>query len=484
MSEIVTKHDLPSSWKWCTLDDVADVGAGNPAPQGENKFENGNMPFVRVRDMGKLQGQVRLHEVGDYVNTKGAEGLKLIKKGSVLFTKSGASTLLNQRAVLGQDSYVVSHIAIAKPKEGILSEWVYYWMRLIDFGKLAHGANMPSLPLSKAKVIPIPLAPPEQQKRIVAKIEELFSHIDAGIEALKKAKQLLKQYRQSVLKAAVTGELTKEWRVANKDKLEPASRLLERILKERRQKWEEFESEKHKVTNKSPKNEDWKKRYKEPIDFDFDDEMELPSEWVQTSLDSVTNLLTDYHANGSYKVLKEYVVLKDEPDHAVYIRSKNFEKEDYTNDLKYVSEEAYKKLWKSKLFGGEIVVGKIGNAGRVYIMPEAKMPTTLGMNLFMLKLNKYVNNEYIYYMLKSSLGALQISRRVKGVGNPTIDKFSLKNIFMPLPSEEEQDVIVELIEDKFEKINRLEKDIDFQLVKAKKNKQSILASAFSGKISQ
>ena len=114
--------------------------------------------------------------------------------------------------------------------------------------------------LESSKDYDIPLAPPEQQKRIVAKIEELFSHIDAGIEALKKAKQLLKQYRQSVLKAAVTGELTKEWREANKDKLEPASQLLERILKERRQKWEEQQLEQFKAKGKMPKDDKWKRK--------------------------------------------------------------------------------------------------------------------------------------------------------------------------------------------------------------------------------
>src|SRR5690606_24720681 len=111
----------------------------------------------------------------------------------------------------------------------------------------------------------MPIAPPGQQKRIVAKIEELFSHIDAGIEALKKAKQLLKQYRQSILKAAVTGELTKEWREANKDKLEPASKLLERILKERRQVWEEQQLKKIKAKGKIPKDDKWKEAYAEPV---------------------------------------------------------------------------------------------------------------------------------------------------------------------------------------------------------------------------
>lgn len=215
MNEVNKMNNLPEGWEWLPLGELASVSAGNPAPQGDDKFENGIMPFVRVKDMGKLSGKALLKDVSDHVNSLGAKNLNLFRKGSVLFTKSGASTLLNQRAILGQDSYIVSHIAVAEPNDGILSEWIYYWMKTIDFAKLAHGANMPSLPLSKIKAISVPVAPPEQQKQIVANIEKLFSHINSGVEALNKAKELLKLYRQSVLKAAFTGQLTSEWREAN-----------------------------------------------------------------------------------------------------------------------------------------------------------------------------------------------------------------------------------------------------------------------------
>lgn len=79
----------------------------------------------------------------------------------------------------------------------------------------------------------IPLPPLSEQHRIVAKIEELFTRLDAGVEALKKIKAQLKRYRQAVLKYAFKGNLTKEWREANKGKIEPASILLERIKDQR-----------------------------------------------------------------------------------------------------------------------------------------------------------------------------------------------------------------------------------------------------------
>ena len=112
--------------------------------------------------------------------------------------------------------------------------------------------------------IPIPLSPLPEQHRIVAKIEELFTRLDAGVEALKKIKAQLKRYRQAVLKYAFEGKLTQEWREANKGKIEPASVLLERIKEERKK--------------------EGKGKLKELPPIDTSDLPELPEGWVWTTV--------------------------------------------------------------------------------------------------------------------------------------------------------------------------------------------------------
>src|SRR3712207_9322529 len=97
-----------------------------------------------------------------------------------------------------------------------------------------------------------------EQRRIVEKIEELFTKLDAGIRSLEQTQVQLKSYRRSVLKAAVEGELSREWRQAHGDEIEPASELLERILQGRREK---FAS---------------KKKYKEPASPDTSELPVLP----------------------------------------------------------------------------------------------------------------------------------------------------------------------------------------------------------------
>ena len=489
MSEVVTEFDLPESWEWSDLETVSRVGAGNPAPQGDDKFENGAIPFVRVKDMGKLDGQVKIRKVGDYVNEKGAKGLRLVKSGAILFTKSGASTLLNQRAILGQDSYVVSHIAIAEPYDGVLSEWVYYWMTQIDFGKLAHGANMPSLPLSKAKVIPVPLAPLEQQKRIVAKIEELFSHIDAGIEALNKAKQLLKQYRQSVLKAAVTGELTKEWREqrmkddvqgstsaagagsAGAAKLEPASHLLERILKERRQKWEEQQLEQFKTKGKMPKNDKWKEKYKEPKQAVLLVDIDNPAEWEMTSIDEVAEVFLG-------KMLDKSKHTKGQK--LPYLRNINVRWGSVDTDD--VSEMFFKddELERYNLESGDVLVCEGGVPGRASVwygeIENMKYQKALHRVRFYLPLNP----EYLALLLEYFASTGLLSRYFTGSTIKHFTKESFTTLPFPLPSLAEMGEIVGLVDEKILSIQRLESEIEISLLRAEKNKQSILASAFSG----
>ena len=114
--------------------------------------------------------------------------------------------------------------------------------------------------------LPVPLPPLNEQRRIVEKIEELFTKLDAGVRSLKQTQALLKSYRRSVLKAAVEGELSREWREAHQDELEPASELLERILQERREKFTG-------------------KKYKEPASPDTSELPALPDGWAWTTVD-------------------------------------------------------------------------------------------------------------------------------------------------------------------------------------------------------
>jgi type I restriction enzyme, S subunit len=143
--------------------------------------------------------------------------------------------------------------------EGIHNLFIFYFLNTIKFGDYSRATTVPSLRKSDVETIPVPLAPLPEQHRIVARIDELFSRLDAGVDALQRARAQLQRYRQSVLQAAVTGRLTAEWRAAHPE-VEPAEKLLERVDFERqpriKEKYKKMLSDN--VSLSSELNESWK----------------------------------------------------------------------------------------------------------------------------------------------------------------------------------------------------------------------------------
>ncbi len=145
------------------------------------------------------------------------------------------------------------------------------------------------------------------------------------------------------------------------------------------------------------------------------------------------SVLTDFHANGSYESIANVFKLLDEPDYAYMVRTTDLEKRDYTHDVKYVSERTYNFLKKSKVYGGEVIVNKIGSPGRTFLMPDLHRPVSLGMNQFMLRMkeNGKRDNAMLSVFLNSALGKLLIERKVNGTVPLTIDKEAVRSIYVP-----------------------------------------------------
>ena len=168
-----------------------------------------------------------------------------------------------------------------------------------------------------------------------------------------------------------------------------------------------------------------------------------------SELRELISILTDYHANGSYEILRRNVELKTEHDFAHMIRTVDIERDDFENDIINISEHAYNFLEKTKVYGGEIIINKIGNAGRVYLIPPVSRPTSLGMNQFMIRTNKHVNNYYLYSYLSGKYGQNQLSQRITGAVPLSIDKESTRSIFVPLFSTLFQELIAKAVNTHF-----------------------------------
>ena len=183
-----------SSYSYVRLEEIALVTAGNSAPQGDEYFAGGEASFIRTSDVGAIH--LSDHFIGstDKVNAKALAEfrLKLFPSGTILFPKSGASTFLNHRVVLGAPAYVSSHLACIICEESkALPKFVYHLLCQVDARKITPDQAYPSLRLSEIGAIQIPLPPLEIQKEIVSEIEGYQKVIDG-------ARAVLDNYRPHI----------------------------------------------------------------------------------------------------------------------------------------------------------------------------------------------------------------------------------------------------------------------------------------------
>jgi len=172
------------------------------------------------------------------------------------------------------------HVLRAEP--GIEVRWIANFLlqhstRHLAQRQMMGGVGQMRVPCAFLETLKLPLPPTIEQRRILDDTDELLSDLDAAVAALERVQVKLKHYRAAVLKAAVEGSLTAEWREKHPP-TEPATALLTRILAERRRRWEETQVRKFKDAGKEP-HKDWKAKYKEPVAPDITNLPNLPEGW-------------------------------------------------------------------------------------------------------------------------------------------------------------------------------------------------------------
>jgi type I restriction enzyme S subunit len=461
MSAVVEK-EIPEGWEQVPLKDAVHIILGQSPKSSTYNVDKRGLPF--------FQGKTEFGDIYPTVRKWCDEPNKIAEKEDVLVSVRapvGPTNLAPYQCAIGRG------LAALRPLGGADSRYYLYLIRRYqgDLAALGTGTTFEAISGDTLKNFIVPIAPPEQQKRIVAKIEELFSHIDAGIAALNKAKQLLKQYRQSVLKAAVTGELTKQWREDNKDKLEPASQLLERILQERRQKWEAQQLEQFKAKGKVPKDDGWKGKYKERPLPSAEELPEIPSEWKWVELQHVFDVITDGDHQAPPKADEgiPFLVIGDVNKGVINFRDKRFVPRSYYEGLAEIRRPRK----------GDLLYTVVGSFG-IPVKVESEKEFCVQRHIAILKLNENLSLDYIYHILSSGFVFKQATEVATGTAQKTVPLGGLREIKIPFMSEEEQKRICEAVNEKLDSLAKLANEIDTQLIKSEKNKQSILASSFSG----
>ncbi|QNL22648.1 restriction endonuclease subunit S [Hyphobacterium sp. CCMP332] len=343
--------------------------------------------------------------------------------------------------------------------------------------------NLRNLKFKEFSRIQFPIPPLNEQHRIVAKIEELFSELDNGVENLKLAQNQLKVYRQALLKHAFEGKLTEEWRKKNNP--EPADKLLERIKAERQARYEQ-ELKDWKVTVKNWEKEGKKgvkpRKPTKPSEFpelkkeDLEKFPLIPDSWSWVR----NNELLYYVTSGSRDWKKYY------SDYGSYfIRTQDIK----TNKLE-LEDAAFvdlpekvegKKKPSSK---GDLLMTITGaNVGKVAIIDQEIPEAYVSQSVALMKpvdteITPYLHN----YFQSNSFGAKMINELVYGVGRPVLSLENMREAAVAIPSLEEQKVIVSEIESQVSIIEKLEEEVSAGITKTEALRQSILKKAFEGKL--
>lgn len=299
------------------------------------------------------------------------------------------------------------------------------------------------------------------QKKIVKEISSQLEKTEQLSSEIEKQKSYAKQLHQNIFQEAIEGKLTADWRKQHPvQKGNPdydAEALFEQIQKER-------------------KNE---KKQKElsPI-TDEEKPFEIPEGWKWVRLGSIIQYLSDFNSNGGYALLDSNVKMYGTKDYAIMIRTTDFENGFDLAKVKYINEKAYNLLEKSKLFGNEIIMNKIGSAGKTFIMPKLNYPASLGRNAFLIRLTTRCEVKFIYDVLNSDFGKNDIQQYVKGALTKTITKDNVRRLLIPFPPLSEQKEIVTRVEKYLQTITQLETQIATRETTTKQLMQSILKDAF------
>ena len=449
----IGQGDLPPGWASTSLSDVCSVIQGQSPPGHTYNTEGAGLPF--------LQGKAEFGDIYPEAIKWCSVPNKIAEPGDVLISVRapvGPTNLCATQSCIGRG------LAAIRPEGGIPSKYVLYAIRGGQEELLAKatGTTFEAVKGDDVRAHAIPIAPLPEQHRIVAEIETQFTRLDASVAALRRTQANLKRYRASVLRAACSGELVPteaELARAEGREYEPADVLLERILVERRARWEAQETRRGK--------------YKEPAAPDTSDLPTLPDGWVWATVGQCFDVYV-----GSTPSRKRDDYWRGE---IAWVSSGEVTINRITTTRESITEAGYASSSVNLHPQGTVLLGMIGEGktrGQVAILD---IPACNSQNSAAIRVSEAgLSPEFVFYHL---MGQYEATRMI-GSGNnqPALNKSRVQEIVLPLPPLAEQRRIVAEVERRLSVIQQAEAAVEASLQRAERLRQSILKRAFAGEL--
>lgn len=411
--------DLPKAWVWATIADLGKVVSGGTPSTKEDAYWGDDIAWISPSDLTGYSG-------------------KLIEKGAKSITSAGlqrssatimpaGSVHFSSRAPIGYTVISACNMSTNQgfkslvPATGVFNEYVYYYFKSAKqlAESLATGTTFKEISGTAFSKMSVPLPPTNEQHRIVAKIEELFSELDKGIENLKTVQAQLKVYRQALLKHAFEGKLTAQWRTENS---------------------------------------------------------EVKDLWQEKNLRSLLSFLT----SGSRGWAQYYSNSGD-----TFIRAQNLK-----HDFLDLSEKTFVSLperaegLRTRIQIGDLLITITGaNVTKSALVEHDLGVAYVSQHVALCRPMQEIVPKYLYwFIVAEAAGRKQLADAAYGAGKPGLNLENIRSVVVPLPPYSEQQVIVELIEEKVSVADQLDQTITTSLQQAEALRQSILKKAFSGQL--
>jgi type I restriction enzyme, S subunit len=451
------KPELPRGWVKTTLGEACTrVQYGWTT----SAVESGNYKLLRTTDI--TSGFIEWSNVPFCRDEPPELDKFFLGDGDIVVSRAGsvgASILVTSPPQAVFASYLI------RLRSGIDQKFVAYFMKSPFFWQQvedkAAGIAMANLNASKLQQMSLLVPPLKEQQRIVEKLETLLSDLDAAVASLETAKEKLKGQRQALLRAAVEGELSREWRETNQGKIEPASELLKHVLQERRERWEvEQKTKRRKNAN-----------YEEPKAPDTTNLPELPEGWVWANLNQLKafSLYGPRFSSDDYSSKGVNVLRTTDINESGKVNIETTPKLDLSNN----------DFDKYHLERGDLLITRTGSIGTLAVFND-EVRAIAGAYLIQYRLIDPSMVWYIFYFLKSPNGQMSLTRGSAGSGRLNLNAPNIETIPIPLPSLQEQVAIVERIEQLHSDSYNLETSIGAELKRTEVMRQSILKQAFEG----
>jgi len=430
---------LPQGWVWTDFESISRElkAGGTPLTKVKKYYDDGTIPFVKIEDI--VSSSKYLYDTKTRITEQGLRNSSawLVPRDSLLYSMyaSYGEPIINKIEVTTSQAI----IAYVPPQGLIILDYVYYYLKKVRTELTTRGTTQKNLNAQIVRRIPIPLAPFDEQVRIVAKLEELFACLDAGVEGLQKIKAQLNRYRQAVLKYAFEGKLTEEWRKIHKDRIEPATKLQERV----RQNGKDYVDSLS--TNKLALNG-------------------LPEDWSWEKIGDVADLISGQH------IMKE---------------DYNFDQSGLpylTGPADFGSQSPIISKWTTKpkvvaKDGDVLVTVKGAGVGKVNILDIKE--AVISRQLMAIRA-RHVRPKFVFYYVQYIFD--HIRKLGSGSTVPGIRREELLGLPFPFAPIAEQNQIVNGVENRVQVAVEVQRILARSLKQTENLRQGILKSAFEGKL--